>query len=302
MLVQTIHTRHLNNGVQHCFDTVEREFIKNGWKTVALVNKPENLAISLTIFETIKLFCKADLIISHSEYKNTWLMLLFSPLKKVIYFRHGSQVKWQKEFLIWLFRGIRISVSERSSKFTIKGKNSHVLHPPVYTEQTVIKWENKENKVIFAGTFNFQKGIDLFISAAALMPDIEFVACGGTCLDLSKYVLPNNLIIKGFLDRVTLHNEINNCKVMVVPSRPTEGCPVIVTEGLLLGCHLVGSSELSVVEAINNCGTIFKEGDVQELVKAIKHALVTKPYVNAVEITVARHSPEHIFKYLTECA
>jgi glycosyltransferase involved in cell wall biosynthesis len=97
-------------------------------------------------------------------------------------------------------------------------------------------WDDDRIKVLYAGRFDYQKGVDVLIKAVAGLEDKISVRLVGD-VAVSKNVLPEKLpdcIVKmGWLDRVDVTAQMMSCDVLVVPSR-WEGFGLVAIEAMRL--------------------------------------------------------------------
>ncbi len=143
----------------------------------------------------------------------------------------------------------------------------------------------QKNLVLTVGTMNqigdfYNKGFDMFIQAAAAMPEFEFILIGlkPTFLEWTEQnykvsEIRNLRIIPSFCPHEVLRESYNKAAVFVQCSI-TEGMPNTLSEAMLLGCVPVGSNINGIPDAIGDTGVIVKHRQVDEIKEAIMRASV----------------------------
>jgi glycosyltransferase involved in cell wall biosynthesis len=122
-----------------------------------------------------------------------------------------------------------------------------------------------------------QKGIDVFVEAASLLPEIEFVIVGRSGGDdaiarLRASAPPNVRIIERYLSNEELAALYRTAKVYVQPSYH-EGFGIAVAEAMASGCIPVVANVGSLPEVVGDVGLTVPPGDATALAEAIRTAL-----------------------------
>ena len=130
----------------------------------------------------------------------------------------------------------------------------------------------------------YVKGLDLFLAAAARMPDVRFRAVGVTAamadaLRADGTVPPNADLLPG-QPREALAAHYAEAAVYALFSR-TEGMPNVLCEAMLAGCVPVGSAVGGVPEVIGDAGVVVETPEVDGLVAALRTALAAPPEARA---------------------
>jgi len=112
------------------------------------------------------------------------------------------------------------------------------------------------------------KGVDLFIRAAGVIPEVEFHVVGTLPQNLER---PRNVVVHGWLDRGSLRTAYREAKVYCQLSLH-EGLPNALCEAMLCGCIPVGSDANGIPRAIGDTGYIV-ERNVNAVVAGIREAL-----------------------------
>ena len=119
------------------------------------------------------------------------------------------------------------------------------------------------------------KGVDIFIAAAALVPDADFVIVGMMMDDVAQHlarISPPNVRFAGSLLPNDLKTTYRGAAVYCQLSRH-EGLPNALCEAMLCGCIPVGTSTGGIPLAMDNTGEIVQPGDVEAAAAAIQRAL-----------------------------
>lgn len=106
------------------------------------------------------------------------------------------------------------------------------------------KWDDPRMRVLFAGRFDFQKGVDVLLDAVEGQEDRMSVRLvgGGVVNSLSlPETLPMHVTNLGWLDRLDVCAQMKSCDVLVVPSR-WEGFGLVAIEAMRLGVPVVASA------------------------------------------------------------
>lgn len=132
-------------------------------------------------------------------------------------------------------------------------------------------------RVGFIGRDNPDKGLDVFLSAVALLdPEIELVAVGDG--------VPARVAASPAANRVTAIERVEDpwsavgaLGVLTVPSR-TEGSPNVITEAFVRGVPVVGTPAGGAAELLDaDRGILVPIGDPVALARAIERALSDQP-------------------------
>lgn len=127
--------------------------------------------------------------------------------------------------------------------------------------------------VSFVGRVSVEKGIDEFIAAARLLPQIPFKVAGN--LDDSFVIpndLPKNLEFVGFKKGEELNSFYSQSRIIVVPSKWYEGFPNVILRAMMLERPVI-TTRIGAMQSIidqNKDGILVTPGCVEELSKAIE--------------------------------
>ncbi len=135
--------------------------------------------------------------------------------------------------------------------------------------------EQKESGewVSFVGRVSMEKGIDEFVEAARMLPDIPFRVAGK--IDENYVVpsnLPKNLEFMGFISGDDLNNFYLNSKIIVIPSKWYEGFPNTILRAMLLKRPVI-TTNIGAMQSIiedHKTGILVPPGDSQALMEAVR--------------------------------
>jgi glycosyltransferase involved in cell wall biosynthesis len=137
--------------------------------------------------------------------------------------------------------------------------------------------------LIFLGRLVTEKGVDLLLTALALLrdrswfPRLTIVGDGperGALQELTgKLNLSAQVLFVGSKRRSELADLLRAHKILVVPSRYHEPFGVVALEGIACGCIVVGSEGGGLREAIGPCGRTFANADPVTLADALERFL-----------------------------
>jgi len=172
--------------------------------------------------------------------------------------------------------------------FRIKAKNPEIIYPSVTIQRdTVLKkkstYPNKP-RLLFAGRVVKDKGIekileiDDFSSKNNLCLDIS-IAGLATEEDIKKQLNKSNIKQLGYLSQEQLINEYFENSILILPSRSTEGAPLVIIDALSTGMAVITTTNsLGGKEEIN----IFNKTNGENLNKALDYDQPVSDYINEI--------------------
>lgn len=125
----------------------------------------------------------------------------------------------------------------------------------------------------FAGRVCDEKGIDIFVAAAARMPHILFKVAGeGPALADMKRKATDNVQFLGRLDADDLSQFYGRCRMLVVPSRCLEQFGIVAADAMMSGLPVIASNlgGLPYVVDESVTGLLFEPGNPEELQQKIE--------------------------------
>lgn len=126
----------------------------------------------------------------------------------------------------------------------------------------------------YAGRLSHEKGVDVFLRAAADLPGIPFriAGTGPAAESLAQQAARDgagNVTFLGRLTREDLFQEYRGWRAAVVPSVWYENCPLSVLEPLSLGIPVIGSDLGGIPELLEEGGVTVPPGEAASLATAI---------------------------------
>lgn len=122
----------------------------------------------------------------------------------------------------------------------------------------IFKKEKQDYFLYLAGLdWGFDKGLDTFIKLSKLFPNYRFIIAGAgrnqQIVDFVKNVCSQvrNLKFVGEVNGVAKAELIANAKAYVLPTKLPDACPMTVSEALLSGTPVIGSSNGSMPELLH---------------------------------------------------
>jgi len=118
------------------------------------------------------------------------------------------------------------------------------------------------------------KGIDLYLEAAARLPELRFTLVGAdpSALRSSRFVPPPNVEAIGELPREELRRYYRSTRLYCQPSRH-EGLPNALCEALLCGTPAVATDVGGTPSVLGNTGVLIPPANVDALVEGIRDGL-----------------------------
>lgn len=125
-----------------------------------------------------------------------------------------------------------------------------------------------------------QKGLDVLMRAARLLPGVSFVIVGlsGEALELLQRDAPKNVQLLTYHDRPQLLHYYRRAKVYCQPSL-FDGLPNSLCEAMLCECIPVGANAGGIPTAIRDAEFLVPYGDAEALAAAIGKALAAPPEI-----------------------
>ncbi len=119
------------------------------------------------------------------------------------------------------------------------------------------------------------KGVELFLQAAARMPDVPFLLVGTLSPPIDRRlreVAPRNVRLLGHLDSNNIRALYQQSRVYVQLSAH-ESFGVAVVEAMSCGCAPVVSDRAALPEVVDGAGYVVQYGNLEETVAAIRKAI-----------------------------
>lgn len=128
--------------------------------------------------------------------------------------------------------------------------------------------------VLYMGSLMYEKGANLFIDAAKLLPEVNFFMCGSGELDIKNTALETDLLLSNFHycgvvrgeDKATV---LQNADIFVLQTDyTTEGVPLSMLEAMTYGCAIIITKHNGIPEVLKECG-IWVDKSSLDLVQVI---------------------------------
>ncbi len=221
-------------------------------------------------------------------YISTKAGLLYVPFMRlcgrIFYHAHNIEIKGSVKarfmtMLIFVNKTICVSRSVKESLPTFIQKRDSTLviynyfdgffkkHFPVY----------KYDKIIFLGSLNGIKGVDIAIKAfrrSRIIPnDCQFVICGeGDKKDVFMKLCQgdNRIIFKGFVEDID--SILSAGSALILPTVISEACPMSIIEAIFNSVPVITSNIGGQKELldISNYGFSFEQGNVDSCMRAME--------------------------------
>jgi glycosyltransferase involved in cell wall biosynthesis len=130
---------------------------------------------------------------------------------------------------------------------------------------------NKGQYVAFAGRFSAEKGIDTLLDAAREHAHIPVRLAGDGPLAHQDMSAPGQVTFAGRLERKGMDRFFRNARMVVVPSRWFEVCPLVISESMMHGLPVIASRIGGLGELVEEgkTGLLFEPGNHQDLAAKI---------------------------------
>jgi glycosyltransferase involved in cell wall biosynthesis len=159
--------------------------------------------------------------------------------------------------------------------------------------------ELKRNNTIITTCFEvdeitfIQKGINLFIDCAKLLPDFKFVIVGrinDNCRNLLTELPANLTITNRFINRQELV-ELYQSAVIYLQASAHEGFGIAAAEAMSCGCIPIGTRNTSLEEVIGDAGFLFDYNDLEGVLKLINIAMNDKRLSSKARERIEKYFP-----------
>ena len=132
-----------------------------------------------------------------------------------------------------------------------------VIHNPINTTQFTRfkKIEEFKQTVLYAGRFSKDKGIELFLQAAAQLQNIKFLIAGvGDLIEQVEQANRDlaNVEYLGSLNKDQLFDAFDRSDFLILPSIWYENNPMIIIEAMTYGLAVIGSDIGGIPELLND--------------------------------------------------
>lgn len=195
------------------------------------------------------------------------------------------------------------------SKFVEHGisENRIEILPGITPEVKASKVHTSDGCITYVGRISPEKGIDDFLSAASLLPDLKFSIAGEVTKRLKFKNSPTNVVWHGFLESTKLDELFEESAVLVVPSRCYEGFPNVITRAMNHSKPVITTDIGCFPDIIDHGvnGFLYPSGNIHKLVEHIRWIVrnpdeASRMGQNGREKAARRYSLEVIYERLIE--
>lgn len=162
----------------------------------------------------------------------------------------------------------------QKNKFTELGMPESKIEilPGITPEVKCNKSGSAGTYITFVGRVSPEKGIDDFLAAARLLPDLKFAVAGNVPGGTNYEGSPTNVEWKGFLKGDQLDELYQKSAVIIVPSRWYEGFPNVITRAMYYSKPVITTDIGCFPDIIDHevNGFMFPPGDINSLVSHIQ--------------------------------
>lgn len=167
-----------------------------------------------------------------------------------------------------------------------------------------------DGSVLFFGRLIDEKGVDILIRAASILPDVSFRIVGDgpdmkNLKQLAKKLDLGNVEFVGAKWGDEMDAELEACRFVVVPSLWYENFPYVINQSFAFGKPVIGSNRGGIPELIQHGerGLIYRATDPQALAKVVdtlwnEPELVEAMGRNAKEFSDHEFNDENLYRTL----
>jgi glycosyltransferase involved in cell wall biosynthesis len=284
-------------GLENVMAGLADNWHRKGYEVIVHTNIPSNqLDLPYTvkrkesIFSLFKDVRKNDIFLEANISLHTfWVGLFFRGKWFVTHqlpYDHDTSWKGKlKKILTKFSNNISCSVYVANK---LSGKS--VVIPNFYNPSFKKINNHRTTDLVFLGRLVSDKGTDLLIDAIHLLKNkgevytLSIIGDGPKKEKLlqkvNEYKIAGQVSFKGVLRGDALVDELNQHKVLVVPSKWEEPYGIVALEGMACGCLVVCSSGGGLAEATNGFGLVFERNNTTDLANKIQFAI--KKYPNYI--------------------
>lgn len=174
--------------------------------------------------------------------------------------------------------------------------------------EEIVAVDHQREFVLFVGRLNSQKGFDVIINAASMLPSVTFKIAGkGDSSYLKKLNIPNNVILLGSCNKDQMHDLYKKAFVLVFSSRSYEGFPMVFLEAMGNRVPIIAPNMAGYPEIVEDgrTGLLFEPGNAKVLASAIQQLvtsteLATQLAEEAFKKLKLQYSSDVYYKRLVE--
>lgn len=248
-------------------------------------------------FTFIQIFFRSEfnIVHLHSTFAGFSVRLFYGLFRsskiKIIYCSHGwafdrNVAEWKNRLLVHVEKILAFGCDKIiciSKHDFLMAKNNNVGSSKLVIVQNSIKnielpisnidWPEEKLRVLFAGRFDRQKGVDIFFSAMSQLQNIVYAYAAGdqSSGDQSYIEPPSNVNLLGWTQHDKLQQYFVSCDVFVIPSR-WEGFGLSALEAMRASKPVIASNVGGLPELIEHgvTGYLIPSNSVDDLVNSLK--------------------------------
>lgn len=255
-------------------------------------------------WQLLQLLRRSDVYFQNNiSLRQLWpLMLVRKPwvVAHHIWIAHSGLAGRLKRWLLRYARGIAVSQAladdlPGQAQVIPNCYDAEVFHP--------IPGVARVRDLVFVGRLVSDKGADLLLRALqalqqqGLQPSLTVIGSGPEEHSLRAQVaaagLSQQVQFAGVVRGNDLAGVLSQHRVLVVPSLWQEPFGIVALEGMACGCVVVGSQGGGLREAIGPGGVTFANGNLDDLVRALRAVLVDEALQHQLRVAGAAHVQQH---------
>lgn len=162
----------------------------------------------------------------------------------------------------------------------LPGERVHIK-PHFYPAPPVpLRWQGRENKVVYVGRLGPEKGLQSLVAAWRLWGDgaplLEMIGDGPDRAALESSIaaagLGGRIVLAGQLEFAQTQARLATARLLVLPSLCYEGFPMAIREAFALGVPVAGSrlGSIPCIVEDGRTGALFTPGDADDLCRAVR--------------------------------
>lgn len=197
--------------------------------------------------------------------------------------QRGGLAKWVSRATIMLATQLvtnsHYSRDEARANLDISGERITVIHHGIPDRLDTFGSTQRERLALTVGHVSrsnlTRKGLECFVRAGALLPDVSFVVAGRRADEGFEYlrsIATSNVTLTGQVSDMELNDWYRRASVYVQASRH-EGFGMSLAEAMLAGCMPVVTREGAIPEVTGDNAVFLESQDPAELAAAIRTAL-----------------------------
>ena len=288
-----------NAGAEWMAHSMNIYLVEHGWKVNVILPSTYKLrkfqGVNCYTYNNRKeceeVIGRSKLLISHLDFEQQTVDIGYIVKKPVIcvmhnWARHSHLKKYKQmknsENIYLIHNSLWIK-----NLYNYIGFNSIIVYPPVSYEDYQIL--DRERKYVTLINLNENKGGNVLIQIAKMMPDIKFMGVGG---DYDTQIKDTNLENITYVNNTPEIKEIyKQTDILLVPSRQ-ESWGRVAVEAISSGIPVIANPTPGLREALDYCGIFVPRSDINEWVNMINKLKTDTTYYTKVSQLSLKRSRE----------